>query len=97
MANLFDQARVGVYWFFNRENGQATIKLDPKSGIFDLGGQTVNGRLRINDANDRTAFDLNAATRTLDILDEAGNVTFRLNGLTGRIETAEQVRAAVTA
>lgn len=85
MSQLFDQLRVGIYWWLNRENGSATIKLDPKSGIFDLGGQTANGRLRVNDANDRTIFDLDSATRMIEFKDEQGNVTIRMDARTGNI------------
>jgi hypothetical protein len=95
VADLFDQALVGIIWLFNRERGQATIKLDAKNGTADIGGQTVNGRVRVNDANDRTAFILDAATRTFDMLDEAGNVTLRIDGRAGKILTADQLRAGV--
>ena len=97
MANLFDQAIVGILWLFNRERGQATIKFDAKNGTADIGGQTANGRVRVNDANDRTVFILDAATRTLDLLDEAGNITLRLDGRTGKILTGDQLRAGVAA
>lgn len=85
MTKPYDQARVGIYWWFDRENGQPTIKLDPKSGIFDLGGQTANGRLRVNDAQDRTICDIDAVNRVIEMRDEAGNMTIRLDGRTGNI------------
>jgi hypothetical protein len=97
MSNLFDQAIVGILWLFNRERGQATMKFDAKNGTADIGGQTVNGRVRVNDANDRTAFILDAATRTIDMLDEAGNVTLRLDGIAGKILTAAELRLGVAA
>lgn len=97
MGNIFHQALVGIIWFFNREHGQATIKLDAQNGTMDIGGESVNGRIRINDANNRTAFILDAATRTIDMLDEAGNVVFRIDGCAGRFLTTEQLQDGVAA
>lgn len=97
MQNLYDQLCVGIYWFLNRENGDATIKIDPKSGTVDIGGQTANGRLRVNDANDRTAFILDAATRTIEVLNEAGKVTIRFDGRNGTIQYTGEVQSPAMA
>lgn len=81
----------GLVWMYDREGGVPTIKIDPATGDFFLGGQGVRGRLSIQRADDTPMFIIDANTCTVEALDREGNVTARLNTETGDLLLAGSV------
>lgn len=87
-----DQRPAGVYWWYDRENGAPTIKLNPKTGDLHIGGEGQRGRVLIQTADNCTTIEIDGDTGSVEIRDRSGQPRIRLDARNGDIYLSGELR-----
>ncbi len=87
-----DQRRVGEYWWYDREDGAPTIKVNPKNGDIHIGGQGKRGRILLQTADDCTTVEIDGATGDIEIRNIDGEARIRLDARNGDLYIAGELR-----